>query len=95
MRDPSATLGSGIACRSVGCGGTSVDFRFHQGRCVAVWTNEECPYDFGDVEIDDETQIASDEHNVCDFDVDGFVLAYLARLSRSEREAVLTKWSRK
>ena len=90
----SRALGSGLSCRAVGPGGTTIGFRFHNGQCVAVWQNENCPYDFAELTIDRETQIASDGHNVCAFDVDEFVLAYLKKMSRSERKAVLERWSK-
>ena len=87
-------LGSGIGCRSVGCKGTSVDFWLQDGAVVAVWTNAECPYPMSDATVDELTSASSDGHNACAFDVDEFVLAYLKKMSRSERKAVIERWSK-
>jgi hypothetical protein len=58
-----------IDCRSVGPGGTSVDFypgRDREGVPIikAIWTNENCPYEYDDATVDPETYESSDGHNV-------------------------------
>lgn len=54
----------GIFCRSVGPGGTTIEFWATPKGIMCVWTNENCPYDFGEGTIDDETFAHSDGHNV-------------------------------
>lgn len=60
----------GISCRSVGPGGTTVDFVTDGARVLCVWTNENCPYDHTEGETATEFEerselyIASDLHNV-------------------------------
>jgi len=60
-----------IDCRSVGPGGTSVDFyraTLPDGQKViaAVWTNEECPYNWNkeDPACEEHPYAATDGHNV-------------------------------
>jgi hypothetical protein len=55
---------AGIFCRSVGPGGTSVDFyRQPNGDIRCVWTHENCPY-LKDGEESDSQGAAPDNHNV-------------------------------
>jgi hypothetical protein len=53
-----------ISCRNVGPGGTTVQFFATSEGVKCIWTNENCPYDFDGVTIDEETDEASDGHNV-------------------------------
>jgi hypothetical protein len=58
----------GLFCRSVGPGGTSLDFyRTGPDEITAVWENENCPYDHDDASIDDVTRASSNGHNVSTF----------------------------
>lgn len=53
-----------IDCRSVGPGGTTVRFYPCPTGVKAVWTNENCPYDYSGSTNHPETREASDGHNV-------------------------------
>jgi surface antigen len=59
----SKKLLASTSCRSVGCGGTTVDMYATPEGVECVWTNENCPYIYGDVTADDQYR-ASDRHNV-------------------------------
>lgn len=52
-----------ISCRNVGPGGTDVFFYPTEDGLKCVWENENCPYQFDGVTID-ENHEASDGHNV-------------------------------
>lgn len=51
------------SCRSVGCGGTTIDMYATTEGVECVWTNENCPY-LGDGVTADDRERASDRHNV-------------------------------
>jgi len=53
-----------INCRSVGPGGTTVSFYATKDGVKAIWTNENCPYEYDDAKIDEETEESSNGHNV-------------------------------
>lgn len=54
-----------VFCRMVGPGGTTVDFYATTDGIEAVWTNENCPYDYaGSGVTRDEHDRADDNHNV-------------------------------
>ncbi len=53
-----------IGCRSVGPGGTDVRMFPTSDGVKAIWTNENCPYRFSGVTVDEETYEASNGHNV-------------------------------
>jgi hypothetical protein len=53
-----------IDCRSVGPGGTTVEFYATDHGLKAIWTNENCPYVGDGVRADLATNEASDGHNV-------------------------------
>lgn len=59
MKDPLV-----IDCRMVGPGGTTLMFYPTPEGIMAVWTNENCPYEGKNVTFDKETWAASDGHNV-------------------------------
>jgi hypothetical protein len=56
-------LDIGLFCRSCGPGGTSISFYVTDEGIKAIWNNEELPYKFFDVTINDNYE-ASDGHNV-------------------------------
>ena len=54
-----------VFCRSVGPGGTTVAFyKTASGNVKAVWSNENCPYEWKDATIQSATEECSDGHNV-------------------------------
>jgi len=69
----SIPLNGEIFCRSVGPGGTSIDFYATKENVEAIWTNENCPYlrdgnSFKGIQVTtvtaDDRGAASDLHNV-------------------------------
>lgn len=51
-------------CRMVGPGGTNISFYPTKDGLKCIWENENCPYQFDGITIDENTQEASDGHNV-------------------------------
>jgi hypothetical protein len=52
-----------VFCRSVGPGGTTVEFYPEKDGLIGIWSNENCPYVDSDDEMDDRGA-AKNGHNV-------------------------------